>query len=202
MNTPQKQTDVDAIRAQVRGRFASVAANPASETRFEIGGASALKLGYDARLLGSVPAPAVESFAGVGNPLGLAPLRAGMTVLDLGCGSGVDAVLAARLVGPAGKVLGIDMTDEMVIKARTACAEAGLSNVQIRNGTAESLNIADASIDVAISNGAINLCPDKERVLAELYRVLRPGGRLQVADMVLVEGVNPALLERVGQWSD
>ncbi len=202
MSSQPKHTDVDVIRAQVRGRFASVATNPASETRFEIGRASALNLGYDARLLDSVPARAVESFAGVGNPLGLASLRAALTVLDLGCGSGVDAMLAARLVGPAGKVVGIDMTDEMITRARSACNEAGLSNVQIRYGTAESLDIADGSIDVAISNGMINLCPDKEQVLAELYRVLRPGGRLQVADMALVEGVNPELLERVGQWSD
>jgi arsenite methyltransferase len=196
------EPDTDTIRAQVRDRFAALAADPTSEKRFEIGRASALKLGYDGPLLDSLPPAAVESFAGVGKPLGLAVLRAGMTVLDLGCGSGVDALIAAQLVGPGGRVVGIDMTDEMVAKARRACAARGLANIEIRQGMAHRLPLPDESADVVISNGVINLCPEKERVLAELYRVLRPGGRLQVADMSLVEEVDRELLERVGQWTD
>ena len=195
-------TDADSIRAQIRRRFASVATDPVAERRFEIGRASALKLGYDAAVLDMLPPAAIESFAGVGNPLALAPLGAGMTVLDLGCGSGVDAMIAAQLVGSSGRVIGLDMTREMVSKARRACVERRLTNVEVREGMSDQLDLPDDSVDVVISNGVINLCLDKERVLREVYRVLRPGGRFQVADMSLVDGVNPELLERVGQWSD
>jgi len=196
------QVDRAAIHEQVRQRCARVATDPNSETRFELGRASAVNLGYEARLLDKLPPAAVDSFAGVGNPLSLAPLAEGMTVLDLGCGSGVDMMLASRAVGPGGRVIGIDMTDEMLEKARQACAKAGCANVEIRKGMAHELDLEDGSIDVIVSNGVINLCPDKETVVAELYRVLRPGGRLQVADMSLREGVNPELLEHVGEWSD
>lgn len=202
MTRREPTADTDTIHAQVRERFAALAANPASEKRFEIGRASAAKLGYGGPLLDSLPPAAVDSFAGVGNPLGLAPIQPGMTVLDLGCGSGLDAMIAAQLVGPRGAVIGIDMTGEMVARARRACAERGLTNVQIRQAMAERLDVPDASIDVVLSNGVINLCPHKEQVLAELYRVLKPGGKLQIADMSLVDGVSPELLERVGQWSD
>jgi len=161
-----------------------------------------VKLGYEGPVLDKLPSVAVECFAGVGNPPSLAPLVEGMTVLDLGCGSGVDAMIASRAVGPSGRVIGMDMTDEMLEKARQACTEPEYANVEIRKGMAHELDLEDGSIDVILSNGVINLCPDKEKVLAEMYRVLRPGGRLQVADMSLMEGVNPELLERVGEWSD
>jgi SAM-dependent methyltransferase len=196
------QIDSTAIHEQVRKRFAQVATDPASEQRFELGRSSAVKLGYDGPVLDTLPSAAVDSFAGVGNPLSLAPLTEGMIVLDLGCGTGVDAMIAARVIGPMGRVIGIDMTGEMLQKARQACAQAGCTNVQITKGMAHELDLKGGSVDVVLSNGVINLCPDKERVLAEIYRVLRPGGRLQVADMSLVEGVNPELLERVGEWSD
>ncbi len=194
--------DAETIYDQVRQRFSSVATDPASERRFEIGWTSALKLGYDAATLTNLPVGAVESFAGVGNPLALDPLANGMTVLDLGCGAGMDTIISARMVGPSGRVIGIDMTDEMVNQAQQACAESGLANVEIKTGMAHALDVDDESVDVVVSNGVINLCPNKEKVLAELHRVLKPGGRLQVADMSLVDGVNPELLERVGEWSD
>jgi SAM-dependent methyltransferase len=197
-----KPLDLNAIRVQVRERFAALAISPSKEKRFEIGRASALKLGYDPAALAALPPAAVDRFAGVGNPLLLAPLTAGMTVLDLGCGSGVDTLLAAQRVGPRGKVIGVDMTEPMVTAAQPACAACGAANVETRLCTAQQLGIGDESVDVVISNGVINLCPDKEQVLREIHRVLRPGGRLQVADMSLVDGVNPELLERVGQWSD
>lgn len=196
------QVDSAAIHEQVRQRFARVATDPISEPRFELGRASAVKLGYEGPVLDKLPSAAVDSFAGVGNPLSLAPLVEGMTVLDLGCGSGVDTMIASRAVGSSGRVIGIDMTDEMLEKARQACTDAGCTNFEIRKGMAHELDLEDGSIDVIFSNGVINLCPDKEKVLAEIYRVLRPGGRLQVADMSLMEGVNPELLERVGEWSD
>lgn len=196
------QPDHAAIHAQVRRRFAALAADPAAETKFEIGRESAVKLGYNPASLDALPVTAVEPFAGVGNPISLAPLSAGMTVLDLGCGSGVDAMIAAGQVGPDGKVVGIDMTEEMVAKARRAHAEFGLGNVEFRPGLAHQLDVRHESVDVVLSNGVINLCPDKERVLGELFRVLKPGGRLQVADISLVDGLNPELLERVGEWSD
>jgi 2-polyprenyl-3-methyl-5-hydroxy-6-metoxy-1,4-benzoquinol methylase len=196
-------TDDDrAIRDQVRQRFGRVARDPGSETRFELGRASAVRLGYDAEALDAIPAEALASFAGVGNPLAIEPLSAGMTVLDLGCGSGVDTIIASRVVRPGGRVIGIDMTEAMVEKAADACARAGCDNVEIRVGLAHDVALDDESVDVVISNGVINLCPDKPSVVAEIHRLLRPGGRVQLADMSLVEGVNPELLERVGEWSD
>lgn len=194
--------DAETIYDQVRQRFSSVATDPASEKHFEIGRTSALKLGYDAAIVDGLPVTAVQSFAGVGNPLGLEPLTKGMTVLDLGCGTGVDTMIAAQVVGSSGKVIGIDMTEEMVEKAEHARAASRCTNVEIRQGVAHHLDVDKESIDVVISNGVINLCPDKKAVLRELFRVLKPGGRLQVADMSLVDGVNPELLERVGEWSD
>ncbi len=196
------QQDTQAIFEQVKRRFASLATTPEAETRFEIGRSSAIKLNYDPAQLDLLPEAAVQSFAGVGNPLSLAPVSTGMTVLDLGCGAGVDAMIAAHAVGPQGTVIGIDMTEEMVAKAKQMCAARGLTNVRIKHGLAHQLDVEDETVDVLISNGMINLCPDKERVLEEVYRVLKPGGRLQVADMSLVDGVNPELLERVGEWSD
>lgn len=190
------------IEEQVRRRFASLVADPRSEKRCEIGRSSALKLGYEASVLDSLPGGAVECFAGVGNPLSLAPLSEATTVLDLGCGSGVDVMIAARSIGSGGRIIGIDMTDEMVEKARWACQECGLTNVEIRKRMGHELALDDESVDVVISNGVINLCPEKEQVLEELHRVLKPGGRLQLADMSLVDGVNVELLERVGEWSD
>ncbi len=134
--------------------------------------------------------------------MSLAPVKTGMTVLDLGCGAGVDCMIAAQAVGPRGRVIGIDMTEEMIQKAKQACADRGLTNVEIKQGIADHFDVDDDTVDVVISNGVFNLCPDKETVLKEVYRVLKPGGRLQVADMSLVEGVNPELLERAGEWSD
>ena len=196
------ELSAETIRAQVRQRFATLANDPTSEQRFEIGRSSALKLGYESAVLDTLPIEAVERFAGVGNPLSLGQPLEGMTVLDLGSGAGMDTMIAAQAVGPTGKVIGIDMTDEMIERARQAADVCGLANVEIKKGMAHCLDVGDESVDVVISNGVINLCPDKEQVLAELHRVLKPGGRLQVADMSLVDGVNPELLERVGDWSD
>lgn len=194
--------DSSRINDQVKKRFAEVATRPEAEKRFKLGRTSAVDLGYDPSALDSLPPEAVASFAGVGNPIGLSPITEGMSVLDLGCGSGVDTMILAQQVGPQGNVVGIDMTDEMVIKARRAAKELGFDHVKIKKGTADQLDVESESIDVVTTNGLVNLCPDKEQVVREIYRVLKPDGRLQAADMSLVDGVNPDLLERIGEWSD
>ncbi len=152
--------------------------------------------------VGALPGSVTESFCGVGNPLGLGDVLPGQTVLDLGCGPGMDSLLAARRVGPAGKVVGVDLCPEMIDKARRNAALLGLANVTFVQGQIEKLPLPDASVDVVISNGVFNLCPDKPAVLAEVARVIRPGGRLRMADILLEEGVTPEEVARKGSWSD
>ncbi len=123
-------------------------------------------------------------------------------MLDLGCGAGMDSLLAARRVGPTGRVIGVDMTGPMIEKARANAAAVGVGNAEFRRGQADRLPVGDGSVDVVISNGVFNLCPDKPRVLAEVFRVLRPGGRLQMADILLDDAVTPEQVERIGEWSD
>jgi arsenite methyltransferase len=192
----------DTIRAAVKQRFAAVAHSPERERKFPVGPASARALGYDPREVEALPPSAKESFCGVGNPLGLGELRAGEIVLDLGSGAGMDCLLAARRVGPTGKVVGVDLCDEMVGKARRNAALLALHNVEFVNAEAEKLPLPDGSADVVISNGVFNLCPDKPRVLAEAFRVLRPGGRLQMADILLHDDVTPEEVAHKGEWSD
>lgn len=190
------------LQANVKERFAKVAQTPEQEKKFPVGPASAKKLGYDPEEIESLPASVTESFCGVGNPLGLGELRAGQNVLELGSGPGMDSLLAARRVEPTGKVIGIDMCEEMVAKARRNAELLGLKNVEFVNAGIETLPLPDESVDVVISNGVFNLCPDKPRVLAEAFRVLRPGGRLQMTDILLDEGVTPEEVAKKGSWSD
>jgi SAM-dependent methyltransferase len=190
------------IKAMIRERFVRVALDPAGERKFPVGPNSARRLGYAAAEIDALPPQATESFAGVGNPLGLGELRTGEVVLDLGCGAGMDSILAARQVGPTGRVIGVDMTEPMVEKARANAKALAIANAEFHRGAAERLPVGDATLDVVISNGVFNLCPDKPRVLAEVFRVLRPGGRLQMADILLDEGVTAEQVERKGAWSD
>jgi arsenite methyltransferase len=174
------------LRREISGIYGRVAAEPDGEFHFHRGPAYAAEfLGYDARELADLPLDCTASFAGVGNPLAIGPIREGETVLDIGCGAGMDVLLSARRTGPKGHAIGVDMTAAMIERARTSAATAGLHQVEIRQGDATALPVADASIDVVGSNGVLNLVPEKERGFAEIVRVLKPGGRLHLADIAL-----------------
>lgn len=182
-------------------RFSKVAVSPASETKFPVGPESAKRLGYEPQEVDDLPVSLTESFCGVGNPLSLGRPRAGEIVLDLGCGAGFDTLLAARGATSV-QVIGVDVTEAMLAKARHNAALLGQVNVRFLEGQIERLPIEDASVDLVISNGVFNLCPDKPRVLAEVFRVLRPGGRLQMADILLESNVTPEEAAKKGTWSD
>jgi SAM-dependent methyltransferase len=195
-------TTAEEIRAAVEQRFAQVARSPDQEKKFPVGPASAKNRGYDPQEIDALPPSVTESFCGVGNPLGLGAVLPGQPVLDLGSGPGLDSLLAARKVGPTGKVVGVDLCPEMVEKARRNAFLLGLNNAEFLHAGIEKVPLPDGAVDVVISNGVFNLCPDKPAVLAEAFRVLRPGGRLQMADTLLEEGVTPEEVARKGSWSD
>lgn len=191
----------DEIAASICQRYSELADDPAKETAFPVGPRSAESLGYSPDEIDWLPASATESFAGVGNPLALGTLEASQVVLDLGCGAGMDVLLAARKVGPSGKVIGVDLTAAMVRKAQQNARQLGLDNAQFYEGDCAALPIGDQTIDVVISNGVFNLCFDKPRVVGEIYRVLRAGGRLLMADMILEDHVTTEKVQLIGSWS-
>jgi SAM-dependent methyltransferase len=193
--------DVDALETKVKAMYRQVAEQPHGGFHFELGETVAARAGYDAARLAAVPAAAVESFAGVGHFFDLAALTAGDVVVDLGSGSGMDAFYAASLVGPTGRVIGVDFTTEQLDKARRIAGESGFENVEFREGRIERLPLDDASVDCVISNGVINLCPDKSRVFADAARVLRPGGRLAIADIVSEQQLTDAIICNADLWA-
>jgi arsenite methyltransferase len=195
------RVDANELRDKVKAMYKAVAEEPNGTFHFEMGRGLAERLGYPSAELDRVPDEAIESFAGVGYHLGFARLSAGECVVDLGSGSGMDAFLAARQVDPGGEVVGIDMTDEQLTKARRLAARDGFSDVRFEQGYLEKAPVADASADVVISNGVINLCDDKKAVFAEIARILRPGGRLAISDIVTERQLTEAIVCDVNLWA-
>ena len=193
--------DIDTLRDQVRDKYRAVAVDPGATYHFHTGRPLAARLGYDTAIVDELPDRAVESFAGVGNPFSLRPLRAGERVVDVGSGAGFDTFIAAHHVGPGGFVVGVDMTDEMLTKSRATTELLGHTHVEFRRGLAEELPVEDAWADVVISNGVINLCADKRAVFNEIHRVLTPGGTLQFADIANGRTVPPEAMRDVDLWT-
>jgi arsenite methyltransferase len=191
-----------ALREEVKAKYRAVAVDPHGSFHFHTGRPLARRLGYDEATVAALPDSAVEAFAGVGNPFSLRALKPGERVVDLGSGGGFDCFIAAGLVGAEGRVVGIDMTEEMLGRSRAAAAAMGLRNVKFRQGVIEDLPIEDGSVDVVISNGVINLCADKRQVFAEVMRALKPGGRLQFADIANGKGIPPGALRNIDLWTD
>jgi arsenite methyltransferase len=195
------EIDVALLKSEIKKTYASVSQEPDRDFIFPTGRAWAADLGYPADLLAEVPDSAAESFAGVANPFSLGALEPGERVLDLGCGAGTDSLVAAQMVGPEGRVTGINMTPEMLAKARASAAAMGVENAEFLEGEAEALPIRDGSFDVVISNGVIDLIPDKDAVFSELYRVLVPGGRLQIADVTIQQPVSEEGRRNIDLWT-
>jgi arsenite methyltransferase len=189
------------LRAHVREKYRQVATEPEGHYHFHTGRRLAARLGYEPADVDALPERAVESFAGVANPFSRRRLGTGERVIDVGSGAGFDSFVAAGQVGPSGRVIGVDMTSEMLDKAQATMTLLELGNVEFRDGLAEALPVEDGWADVVISNGVINLCPDKRAVFAEIHRVLRPGGWLQFADIANGRPVPPEALRDVDLWT-
>lgn len=193
--------DVDVLRDEIKKTYAAVSTEPGDDFIFPTGREWAEDLGYPQPELSKVPDRSVESFAGVANPFALGRLETGATVLDLGCGAGTDLLIAAQMVGSGGRAVGIDMTHAMLARARESADEMGLPVVELHEGLIEALPLDDESVDVVISNGVIDLVPDKQAVFSEIDRVLRPGGRLQLADVVIHKEVSEDARARIDLWT-
>jgi SAM-dependent methyltransferase len=195
------QVNRDDLRAEIKAKYTEVATKPEMGFHFHTGRPLATMLGYPAKVVDWLPPSTVASFAGTGNPLSMGELRPGETVVDIGCGAGFDTLQAARQVGPSGKVIAVDMTEAMLQKTQAAAQQLGLSNVETRRGYAEELPVGDGAADVVISNGVINLTPDKTAVMKEVWRVLRPGGRFQIADIAVMKEVPQSAKDDINLWS-
>ena len=194
--------DPIALREEVKSKYRAVAVDPKGSYHFHTGRPLARRLGYDETIVARMPESAIEAFAGVGNPFSQGTLRPGERVVDLGSGGGFDCFVAAEQVGVEGQVVGVDMTDEMLQRSRVAAAAMGHRNVEFRQGLIEDLPVESGWADVVISNGVINLCADKRKVFAEVMRVLKPGGRLQFADIANGKEVPAGALRNIDLWTD
>lgn len=193
--------DAIALREEVKNKYREVALDPHADFHFHTGRYLAKRLGYDDDFVQSLPDAAVESFAGVANPFALRRLSPGERVVDVGSGAGFDSFVAADQVGPSGMVIGVDMTEEMLAKSRATAERMGLAHVGFREGLAEELPVENGWADVVISNGVINLCADKRATFSEIFRVLRPGGRLQFADIANSKPVPAAAVQNIDLWT-
>jgi arsenite methyltransferase len=201
MSTTDIPVDVDILRAEIRKTYTEVSTDQQQEFIFPTGRGWARQLGYPEPELSRVPDATVESFAGVANHWTLGRIEPGAVVLDLGCGAGTDLLIAAQMTGPTGRVIGVDMTPTMLDRARQSAREMGFDNVHLHESLIESLPLEEASVDVVISNGVIDLVPNKDAVFDEIDRVLRPGGRLQVADVVIHTEVSEDARKRIDLWT-
>ncbi len=191
--------DVNELREAIREEYEAVATRPEQGFHFHTGRPLARKLGYDDDWLEGIPEASVESFAGTGNPFSLGEIKPGERVVDVGSGAGIDSLIAAKMVGPAGNVVGIDMTPAMLKKAQQAAA--GKDNVEFREGFGEALPVSDGWADVVISNGVLNLMPDKLAGLQEMARVLKPTGRLQIGDILVQKAVPESGKRQIDLWT-
>jgi arsenite methyltransferase len=201
MSTTEIPVDVDVLRAEIRKTYTEVCTDPEQEFIFPTGRAWAQQLDYPEPELSRIPDRSVESFAGVANHWLLGRVEPGQVVLDLGAGAGADLLIAAQMTGPDGRAIGVDMTESMLERARASADEMGLGNVVVHQALIEELPLETGSVDVVISNGVIDLVPDKEAVFDEIDRVLRPGGRLQIADVVIHHEVSEDARKRIDLWT-
>ena len=192
---------VDALRQAIREEYSVVAENPEQGFHFHTGRPLARLLGYEDACLDGIPEDSIASFAGTGNPFRVGALLTGEHVVDIGCGAGLDSLIAGRMVGKKGRVIGVDMTPPMLAKARASAFTAGRTNVTFCNGFAEALPVADGWADVVISNGVLNLMPDKMAALTEMARVLKPGGRLQIGDILVQRPVPESAKREIDLWT-
>ena len=195
------RVDRDVLRGFIAEKYREVATNPELGFHFHTGRPLALMLGYPSAVIERLPATTVASFAGTGNPFLFGELHPGEQVVDVGCGAGLDTLIAAQQVGPTGRVIAVDMTPEMRARTELGARELGLANVEVREGFAEGLPVADHAADVIISNGVVNLCPDKRAVFREMRRVLKPGGRIQVGDILVHKEVPQDAKDDILLWS-
>ena len=193
--------DLGSLRFAIQKEYQQVALEPERGFHFHTGRPLARLLRYPDEWLDKIPESSIESFAGTGNPFSLGELKPGDRIVDVGSGAGIDSLIAARMVAPHGEVIGIDMTHAMLEKARRATEESGLQNVEFRMGYAETIPIEDGWADVIISNGVLNLMPDKQAALKEMRRVLKPGGRIQIGDILVQKEVPEDARQEIDLWT-
>ncbi len=193
--------DLDRLRQAIQEEYTAVARDPGRGYHFHTGRPLASMLGYHDDWLEGLPEGSIASFAGTGNPFCIGQLQPGERVIDVGCGAGIDSLIAAKMVGPSGQVIGVDMTEAMLEMARKSVSEAGSGNVEFREGLAESLPVPDGWADVVISNGVLNLVPDKLAALQEMARVLKPTGRLQIGDILVQQAVPEDAKQQIDLWT-